>query len=230
MSGCFSPAGAGDDGRLLMPLQVARAGLALPSVDELAALRAEYDAQQSVTLRRFLEPALRSWIHRRLMTAAWDRVVHEDLDPPSIDLKLADPLVEGTIHALLQDENLFAAVRAITGCGPIGMYAFRVYRMDAGAGHTDSWHGDNDGNRMVTLSVNVGSEPFDGGELRIRDRATRRIIHRVHNTGPGDAILFRIDPALEHCVEEVRGPVPKYAVAGWFQKGPAASLGRLVRR
>jgi hypothetical protein len=213
-----------------MPLQVARAGLVQPSAGELAALRAEYDVRHCVTLPRFIEPALRSWIHRRLAGAAWDRVVHADLDPPSVDLNLADPLVEGTIHALLQDANLFAAVRAITGCEAIGMYAFRLYRMDADAGHTDSWHGDNDGNRMATLSVNVGSEPFEGGGLQIREQATGRLVHRVHNIGPGDAILFRIDPALEHCVEEVRGPVSKYAIAGWFQKRPGAGLYRLVRR
>jgi hypothetical protein len=143
---------------------------------------------------------------------------------------LQDDVALGVLIAMTNTQAVFDTVRALTGCGPIGSYGFRVYRMDAAAGHTDTWHGDDDGNRMVTLSVNVGLDPFDGGALEIRERHTRRFLHRVHNTGPGDAILFEIGPDLEHRVEEVTGSVSKYAVAGWFQRQPAADLARLVRR
>jgi len=42
----------------------------------------------------------------------------------------------------------------------------------------------------------------------------------IANTGPGDAIVFRIDGALEHMVTPVSGAVSKIAWAGWFAREP----------
>jgi hypothetical protein len=83
------------------------------------------------------------------------------------------------------------------------------------------WHGDMDGNRLVTLSVNVG-DPYEGGVLQIRERPSNRIVHEVANTGPGDAILFALGDHLEHRVGAVTGTATKTAMAGWFQRTPAA--------
>jgi hypothetical protein len=41
-------------------------------------------------------------------------------------------------------------------------------------------------------------------------------IRELPNTEPGDAIFFRIAPALQHVVSAVEGMVPKTAYAGWF--------------
>jgi len=106
--------------------------------------------------------------------------------------------------------------------------------MDDEGGNHESWHGDDDAdaalnNRMVTLSVNLSSGTYDGGVLELRRRGSDRLLHRVANTGPGDAILFRIDDALEHRVTDVAGAVPKMAWAGWFQRQPRLDLGGLVR-
>src|SRR6185437_16971122 len=102
----------------------------------------------------------------------WRTVVHDDLDPPSIDLMLDDEVAAGAILALTNDPPVFDVVREITHCEAIGSYRFRVYRMDAAAGHTDTWHGDDDGNRLLTLSINLGAEPFEGGALELRRRGT----------------------------------------------------------
>jgi len=203
-----------------MAFRLTRAGVDRPGIDELEALRSTYRRVHCVTLPGFLDPHVVRWLQRRMAAATWDTTVHADLDPPSIDLRLSDDVALGAIHVMVHGADVFATVRAITGCDEIGSYGFRVYRMDGGAGHTDTWHSDDDGNRMVTMSVNLGLEPFEGGALQIRERATRRRVHRVQNTGVGDAILFRIGPDLEHAVEEVRGRVPKYAIAGWFQRQP----------
>ena len=93
--------------------------------------------------------------------------------------------------------------------------------MDARPEHSDTWHGDTDGNRMVTLSVNLG-EPYEGGVLQIREKPSDRILHEVANTGPGDAILFALGEQLEHRVGAVTGQATKMALAGWFQRTPAA--------
>lgn len=199
-----------------------------PDERELAMLRDAYSRQQCVTLPGFLDDGIIQRLERRMAAARWTELVHTNLDPPAVDLLLYDDVLYGTVVVLLHDPALFAAIRAIAGCDPIGSFGFRFYRMDAGAGHVDTWHSDNDGNRMVTLSVNVGGEPFEGGELEIRERATGRLVHRVANTRRGDAVLFRIGDDLEHRVAEVRGSAPKLAIAGWFQREPVTQLGRLV--
>ena len=206
-----------------MPFQLRRTGVRHPTLDEVTALRDEYAARHCVTLRDFLEPQLLSWLQRRVARGRWIETVHQALDPPSVDLMLVDDVASGAFVAMTNTPEVFDLVRSITGCAPIGCYAFRVYRMEQGKGR-DSWHGDDDGNRLATLSVNIGATPFQGGGLELRERPTRRLVHRVHNTGPGDAILFRIAHDLEHCVEDVTGDVPKIALAGWFQKEPRGKI------
>ena len=92
--------------------------------------------------------------------------------------------------------------------------------MVPGGGHYDSWHGDEGFDRMVAMSVNLSSKPYEGGVLQIRDNNTAGILHEVANTGFGDAILFRIGPGLTHRVTTVEGSLPKTAFAGWFRSRP----------
>ena len=206
-----------------MPLQVTRAGLRLPDPEELRGLHDAFARHHCVLLPAFFEPYLVRWLLRRAVEGRWETIVHDDLDPPAVDLLLRDDVAWGTMATLLNDPALFAVVRRITGCEPMVSNSSRIYRMDPDAGHSDTWHGDNDGRRLLALSVNLGSAPFDGGELEIRDKHTEGVVHRVANTGEGDAILFRIAPELQHRVREVTGNVSKFAIAGWFERGLARS-------
>jgi len=52
--------------------------------------------------------------------------------------------------------------------------------------------------------------------LQIREARSKRILHEIANTGPGDAVLFRVDPGLEHRITPVTGSISKTALAGWF--------------
>ncbi|HUP76881.1 MAG TPA: 2OG-Fe(II) oxygenase [Acidimicrobiales bacterium] len=121
---------------------------------------------------------------------------------------------------LLNDRTLFAAVQRITGCGSIGSFGGRVYRLDPSVYHTKTWHSDTGDARLVGLSINLGSQPFTGGELEIRDAKSHDILSTVHNVVPGDAVMFRIDKALQHRLANVRGDVAKTACAGWFKAQP----------
>jgi hypothetical protein len=56
--------------------------------------------------------------------------------------------------------------------------------------------------------------------LQIRDSASGEILHEESNTGPGDALIFQIAPALQHRVARVTGNRPKTAFAGWFKSEP----------
>ena len=117
-----------------MPFQLTRAGVRHPSLDEVTALRDEYAARHCVTLRDFLEPQLLSWLQRRVARGRWIETVHQALDPPSVDLMLVDDVASGAFVAMTNTPEVFDLVRSITGCAPIGCYAFRVYRMEKGKG------------------------------------------------------------------------------------------------
>jgi hypothetical protein len=89
-----------------------------------------------------------------------------------------------------------------------------------GAGHASDWHSDVSGGRMITMSVNLSTAPFDGGELQIREASTERMLRRLRNTGAGDAVIFRIDPSLQHQVLPLTGKASRDALAGWFLASP----------
>jgi hypothetical protein len=76
------------------------------------------------------------------------------------------------------------------------------------------------GTSRAPESVNLSASLFDGGELQIREAGSERMIRRLRNTGAGDAVIFRIDPSLQHQVLPLAGTVPRDALAGWFLASP----------
>lgn len=163
------------------------------------------------------------------MVAALERGAFADYAHDGIGTELvAKPgLATGVLELLANDPELFAAVRALTGCGPIGCFHGRVYRMVPGSGHYDTWHSDEGLDRMITMSINLSPEPYKGGTLQMREKRSTSLLHEIANTGLGDAIVFRIAPTLTHRVTNVEGRLPKTAYAGWFRSGP--SYRELVR-
>ena len=122
-------------------------------------------------------------------------------------------------------------IREITQCSQISSFYGRVYRMAPGAGHFDSWHSDlgKKGDRLIGMSVNLGS-PYRGGIFRLRELETGHVLCELPNTGPGDAICFRISPKLQHMVTTVEGAESKTAFAGWFFSGEIAFYTSLKQR
>ena len=202
-------------------LQVTRQGVRVPDASTLAAWARDFGDRHCIHVRGLLEPRLLEWLRAELVHATFVERIHTELTPPAVDLALADERLHAILFTLLNHQTLFDAVEAISGCDPIGCYGHVLYRMEPHPGHHDTWHGDNDGNRMIAMSINIG-EPYEGGWLSIRERTTGRHVHSVANTGPGDAILFRIAGSLEHMVTAVTGTRPKTALAGWFQRTPHA--------
>jgi hypothetical protein len=117
---------------------------------------------------------------------------------------------------LVSGDSFFRLVEQITGCAEIGHFEGRVYRMLSSADHHDQWHSDVGMGRMVALSVNLSAQVYEGGVLEIRDHESKRVIHRIENTGFGDGIIFRVTPRLQHRVSNVEGKAGKTAFAGWF--------------
>jgi 2OG-Fe(II) oxygenase superfamily len=202
-------------------LQVGISRIVVPDEAEIAEWHRAFASSHCIRVPRFFDERLLAWLRAQLATALFHPRIHEGIEPPPVDLGLADDRLLAIIATLLNDKRVFDVVRAISGCAPIGCFTPVVYRMEPRPEHFDTWHGDTDGNRMVTLSVNLG-DPYDGGVLQIREKPSNRVVHEVANTGPGDAILFDLGDHLEHCVSRVTGQASKMALAGWFQRTPSA--------
>jgi hypothetical protein len=212
-----------------MPLQITPSGVTAPTAPERDELARAFDAQHCVRLPQFLHPTLLRKLQARLArSGAWTPNVHNLVNGPSTELVCSDSITVGLLTAMFHDRSLWDAVAAITDCDPVRSFHGRIYRMDEGV-HEDVWHTDANGKYMLALSLNLTAAPFAGGELHLRECETKRMRAQVANTGQGDAIMFRIDGALEHVVTRVRGPVPKIAWAGWFHREPPLpDLARLV--
>jgi hypothetical protein len=201
-----------------MAVRLTRRGVArAASAADLAAAKAEFAAHHSLVLRRFIEPELLVAIQRQLANEPFLHKMNEGI---GTELRLPSGALSSALEFLTNDPDLFEVVQELTGCSAIGCFRGRVYRMLPGSGHASDWHSDVSGGRMITMSVNLSASLFDGGELQIREAGSERMIRRLRNTGAGDAVIFRIDPSLQHQVLPLTGTVPRDALAGWFLASP----------
>ena len=198
-------------------VQITRSGLIPPAQQELESLREQFDRQHCIRLPGLLEPALVSFVRRRIEEAEFDERPHEKI---SLELCLRHDVALDLLHFLANDKRLFGLVEQLTGCDRIGCFIGRIYRMVPGSGHYDSWHSDAMDHRLIGLSVNLGMQSYDGGVFQLSERHSKDILCEVANTGSGDGILFRIADNLTHRVTTVEGTTPKTAFAGWFHSEP----------
>lgn len=195
---------------------------ALADPAAVARLRGEFDRQDWVRLPRLLEPALLDSVLDGLDRASWAAFSHGF----ATELQLADGPVWQMLTFLFNSAGLLQTAHAITGCGPFTWFDGRVYRMAAEQGHYDDWHDDLGAGRRVAVSLNLSRRPYRGGHLALRHKGTGRV-DVVTNTGPGDAVMFRLSPDLVHRVAPVEGGEPRTAFAGWFNDSSAGLIDRL---
>jgi len=199
-------------------LQLTRSALVCTeSPESLAEMRRCFDRSHALRLPRLFHPDLLDFVQRAVRTARFvDRAdegltLEQCMDP--------NPML-GMLYLIANDGRLFDVIRRVTGCGPIGSFIGRVYLRLAAAGHYDRWHSDVNGRRLIGMSVNLTEREFEGGRFELRQTDSDRVEWAVANTGPGDAVLFRIADGLQHRVTAVEGHVARVAFAGWFQSGP----------
>ena len=177
--------------------------------------REAFDRQHWIRLRGFLHGPLLDDVQRGVRRAAFRETRHEHVSPPSVDLAMLPNATAAMLDLLCNDAVLRDVLADATGCGPFTTFEGFVYRLVPGSGFHHNWHSDCVRDRRAALSINLDPQPYEGGELLIRDRASERVLGRVENVSPGDALLFRIDAGLQHRVQPVtRGT--KTAFAGWF--------------
>ena len=191
--------------------------------------REHFDRHHWLKLPRLLDGSLLARVQRELARATFVEVRHTSVTPPSIDVCMTPNPLSAMLELLCNDPAVLRAVESLTACGPLVRFNGFVYRLTPGAGHHHNWHNDVVHGRRVALSINLEPEAYEGGILLIRERDADRVLAQVENTGPGDAVLFRIDPAFQHRATPVTRGV-KTAFAGWFRSEEPlrASLARGV--
>jgi hypothetical protein len=206
-------------------IQLARSGCFVSttvagSAEDAEFLRAQFRGQHCIRIPALLEPGMLEAIQRRFSEVNFRERVHEGIGSnKELCVGEENPLSR-MLNFLMNNVPLFRLVEQVTGCGRIGCFTGRVYRLVPGCGHHDSWHSDWGEHRMLGMSVNLSTGVYSGGALQIRDRSSGLVVHEVANVGFGDAIIFRLADHLQHRLTEVEGDVPKTALAGWFCSRP----------
>jgi hypothetical protein len=179
--------------------------------------RVEFQQSGCLKLAGFLDGGLLEQLQAAVEAADFYQRVHDGI---GVELCAAPGALTSALEFMTNDPVLFHLIDEITGCGSIGCFEPRVYRLSPRSGHYDSWHDDVGGDRVVAMSINLGREPFEGGLLQIRRADSPALVREVSNPTPGDAVIFRIDPVYCHRVGPVTGSVPRTACAGWFRSQP----------
>jgi hypothetical protein len=202
-------------------IQITKRGVVLqPAPMWIEGLQKDFAERHCILLPRLIKPDIVEVIAEQVGQARFVPREHKNI---GLESSLPQDVSLCTLHFLMNMPEFLRLIERVTLCGPIGDFGGRIYRMNASEGHFDSWHSDASPElrRLLTLSLNLSQEAFAGGELEIRDKASKKIIHKIANTGFGDVIVFRISPNLEHRVAPVRGSAPKTAFAGWFHPAPS---------
>jgi hypothetical protein len=181
-----------------------------------AAARAHFERHHWVKLPHFLDGPTLQHVQAALARASFVEVHHTNVTPPSVDVCMEPNALSGMLELLCNDPAVLRAVESVTGCAPLVRFSGFVYRLAPATGHHHNWHNDVLHGRRVAMSLNLEPEPYEGGLLMIRERGNARVIEQIENTGAGDAVLFRIDSALQHRATAVTSGV-KTAFAGWFR-------------
>lgn len=180
----------------------------------LAEVSSRFTRTSAMVLRGFLAPPLLSWVQGQVSRGAFAEKVH---DASGVEECMANEQAVWLLRFLLSARNVLDAVESMTGAGPLSKCQVRIYRFQPDSGQRHDWHDDVGEGRRLGLSVNLSEHEFTGGNLQVRERASGAVIADVRNTGPGDAVIFRLGRDVQHQVLPVTGQHPRVALAGWFR-------------
>jgi hypothetical protein len=194
-------------------VQIQRKGLALDQA-QISRLGAEFREAHWVRLPQLLEPSILDFVQTRLHNSQWETMTHGEIGEEYIT---NDFPAFSLLHFATNLPKFRTVIEEITGCKSLRWFRGRIYRMIAEAGHHDSWHDDRNQPTEVGMSLNLSRNLFRGGLFMLRERGSKRVLAKVANTGTGDALIFRISPALQHRISDLERTEPKTAFAGWFR-------------
>jgi Methyltransferase domain len=193
---------------------------------QLDSARIAFERQHCVRLPRFLDDAILDRIQRYVDEGEFSARSYDGI---RTDLRMDRGKAVELMLLFVNDPHLFELVRTITGCRRIGRFDGSVYRVMPGPEHEESWHGEIFGHGMVEMGIDLSTRPYSGGVLEVRDRDSQEVVHREADTEPGDAVLLRVAPFVQHRYTAVEGDSPRTVYAGrfmWFKRGSGSKLAR----
>jgi hypothetical protein len=206
-------------------IQLTRMGAVFSgSKADLRDLREQFKRDHYVVLPKLIEPELFQTIMQRVDSAKFQRHEFDGVVSQSV---IDDPAIFHILLFLANMPSLHRLIERITGCQQITNFAGRVYQLMPVSDDHIEWHSDMSDHRMIAFSLNLTRKVYRGGSLQIRYKNSEKLLHEVHNTGLGDALLMRVAKKLRHRVLPVEGDVPRMAMAGWFRAGQDDYYGTL---
>jgi len=124
-----------------------------------------------------------------------------------------------TFQLLLNNPDLFSMLQDIAQCDHIGNFTGRIHRSEEGGDHAIGWHSDNSDNRLLAITLCLGTDDYTGGKFQIRKTGDEHIIKEFGQLNAGDAIIFKISPDLEHRLTTLENGRRTVGV-GWFRSQP----------
>jgi len=204
----------------MITIQVGNSGTVYSgSAEDLNTLRDQFEHQHFLRFSGLLAPSVMAFVQPKVHQAEFQERSHEGIGENK-ELCMTSNTASAALLFLMNDKKLFQIVQAVTQCDQIGCFQGRVYRVNPGKEHHDSWHNDIGEHRLVGMSINLSKEPYSGGMLQIRDHASGKIVCEVPNAGSGDAVIFSLYHRLQQRITNVEGTTPKTAFAGWFRAQP----------
>lgn len=132
---------------------------------------------------------------------------------------LALPLTHPALvifNMLLNDPKLFDTLQQITGCADISDFSGRIHRSAEGEDHEIGWHGDNSDNRLLAITLGLGTENYTGAQFELRKKGSSTNMREFSQIKAGDAFIFRIHPQLHHRLAVIQSGTRTVGV-GWFR-------------
>jgi hypothetical protein len=208
-------------------IQLTRMGAVFSgSKADLSDLREQFKRNQYIILPKLIEPELFQTIMRRMDSAKFQRREFDGVVSQSL---MDEPSTYHILLFLANMPSLHRLIERITGCRRIANFKGRVYQLMPVSSDRIVWHSDVSDHRMIAFSLNLTRNVYRGGSLQIRYAKSEKLLHEVHNTGMGDALLMRVAKKLRHRVLPVEGNVPRTAMAGWFRWGKENYYGDLQK-
>ena len=188
--------------------------------DNIPALADEFERNGVARFQGFLAPSVLKLLLNAVNAAEFvvKNEVHEGrVFGTTLFVPLTDPAMI-LLHFILNRPALFEVVERIVGCPKLANFTGRLHRTSAESNQHIDWHDDVSDSRTVGITVNLGTEPYSGGALQVRDpeKHTRA---EVGCFAAGDAFLFRIDRGWQHRLSPVESGSRTVGV-GWFRTKP----------
>jgi len=203
-------------------IQITASGKLIVEQEDLPGLRDKFTEQQLLRLPQLIEPAILKRVLEQIDKSEFFSVKYtNDVGVLGEETRVSpDSLAIRMMSMLLNNPSLFQVIQQITNCPQIRSYLGRIRRELPNTGQHLSWHNDPDPKRLIAISINLSTEPYSGGLFQMREKASKRILAEIANTGLGDAVIFQVCPDYEHRTNPVEGSVARTTCAGWFYSEP----------